>query len=106
MIELTESAANAVRAALAGAGEHAEGLRIVVEAGGCAGLQYRMGLEKDERPGDLVLEQSGIRLYLDALTQRHVPGLVVDFVNGIERSGFVFDNPNAASRCSCGKSFC
>ncbi|WP_370675637.1 HesB/IscA family protein [Pleomorphomonas sp. PLEO] len=106
MIELTESAADAVRTALAGAGERAEGLRIVVEAGGCAGLKYRMGLERDERPGDLVLEQDGIRLYLDALTQRHVGGLVVDFVDGIEQSGFVFDNPNAASRCSCGKSFC
>jgi iron-sulfur cluster assembly accessory protein len=106
MIELTESAADAVRTVLAGAGERAEGLRIIVEAGGCAGLQYRMGLERDERPGDLVLEQAGIRLYLDALTQRHVGGLVVDFVDGVEQSGFVFDNPNAASRCSCGKSFC
>lgn len=106
MIELTDNAVDAVRTALIGAGDRAEGLRIVVEAGGCAGLQYRMGLEKDERPGDLVLEQGGIRLYLDALTQRHVGGLVVDFIDGIEQSGFVFDNPNAASRCSCGKSFC
>lgn len=106
MIELTESAVDAVRSALAGTGGWAEGLRIVVEAGGCAGLKYRMGLEKDERPGDLVLNQDGIRLYLDALTQRHVGGLVVDFVDGIEQSGFVFDNPNAASNCSCGKSFC
>lgn len=106
MIELTESAVDALRAALAGAGRPAEGLRIVVEAGGCAGFQYRMGLERDERPGDLVLEQSGIRLYLDALTRRHADGLVIDFVDGVERTGFVFDNPNAASRCSCGKSFC
>ena len=106
MIELTESAVDAVRTALAGAGGQVEGLRIIVEAGGCAGLQYRMGLERDERPGDLVLEQAGIRLYLDALTQRHIDGLVVDFVDGVEQSGFVFDNPNTASRCSCGKSFC
>ncbi|MBS1165469.1 MAG: iron-sulfur cluster assembly accessory protein [Proteobacteria bacterium] len=106
MIELTESAADAVRTALAGAGERAEGLRIVVESGGCAGLQYRMGLERDERLGDLVLELDGIRLYLDALTQRHVGGLVVDFIEDVGQSGFVFDNPNAASRCSCGKSFC
>ncbi len=106
MIELTESAAAAVRTALAAADQPADGLRIVVEAGGCSGLQYRMGLETEERPGDFVLEQAGIRLYLDALTQRHVPGLVVDFVTGVAQSGFVFDNPNAASRCSCGKSFC
>lgn len=106
MIELTESAADAVRTALAGAAGQAEGLRIIVEAGGCAGLRYRMGLETGERPGDLVVEQGGVRLYLDLLTQRHVDGLVVDFVDGVEQSGFVFDNPNAASRCSCGKSFC
>lgn len=106
MIELTENAVDAVRSALAGSDGRAEGLRIVVESGGCAGLKYRMGLEKGERPGDLVLEQAGVKLYLDALTQRHVGGLVVDFIDGIEQSGFVFDNPNAASRCSCGKSFC
>lgn len=106
MIELTESAVAAVRTALAGTREPAEGLRIVVESGGCAGLRYRMGLEKEERLGDLVLDQAGIKLYVDALTQRHVDGLVVDFITGVEQSGFVFDNPNAASRCSCGKSFC
>jgi iron-sulfur cluster assembly protein len=106
MIELTESAVAAVRTALADASIPADGLRIVVEAGGCAGLQYRMGLETEERAGDLVVEQGGIRLYLDALTQRHVGGLVVDFVDSVGQLGFVFNNPNAASRCSCGKSFC
>ncbi len=106
MIELTENAVSAVRTALAGARDQAEGLRIIVEAGGCAGFKYRMGLEKEERFGDIVLDQSGIKLYVDAMTQRHVDGLVVDFVTGVEQSGFVFDNPNAASRCSCGKSFC
>ncbi len=106
MIELTESAVAAVRTALAGAGQPAEGLRIIVEAGGCAGLKYRMGLETEERLGDIVLDQDGIKLYVDPMTRRHVGGLVVDFITGVEQSGFVFDNPNAATRCACGKSFC
>lgn len=106
MIELTENAVAAVRSALEGADDRAEGLRIIVETGGCAGLKYRMGLETAERIGDLVVDSGGIRLFIDPLTQRHVAGLTVDFVDGLEQSGFVFDNPNAAGRCSCGKSFC
>ena len=106
MIELTETAIAAVRSALEGADNRTEGLRIIVEAGGCAGLRYRMGLETEERIGDLVVDSGGIRLFIDPLTQRHVGGLTVDFVDGLEQSGFVFDNPSAAGRCSCGKSFC
>lgn len=105
MIQLTESAIAAVKTALSRAAVPAEGLRIMVEAGGCAGFKYMMGLEGKERDGDAVIAQDGIKLYLDAGTQPLVSGMTVDFVTGLESSGFVFENPNAASKCSCGKSF-
>ncbi|NKN34784.1 iron-sulfur cluster assembly accessory protein [Agrobacterium sp. a22-2] len=105
MINLTENAVSAVKTALSRAAEPAEGLRIMVEAGGCAGLKYMMGLESVIRDGDAVIETDGVKVYVDAGSQQHVAGMTVDFVTGLESSGFVFNNPNAAEKCACGKSF-
>jgi iron-sulfur cluster assembly accessory protein len=105
MIALTSQAAEAVKSALTRAPEPVEGLRIMVDAGGCAGFKYMMGLEKAAREGDAVVETLGVKLFIDEKSQALVMGMTVDFVSGIEKSGFVFDNPNAAQKCACGKSF-
>ena len=106
MIQLTDTAVAAVKSALARSPQPAEGLRIMVETGGCAGFKYRMGLESRARADDAVVHQDGVTLFVDSDSQPHLSGMTVDFVDGLERSGFVFDNPNAASKCGCGKSFC
>ncbi|MGD0564009.1 MAG: iron-sulfur cluster assembly accessory protein [Roseiarcus sp.] len=105
MIQLTDNAVSAVKTALSRSTQPAEGLRIMVQAGGCAGLKYMMGLEAATRAGDAVIRQDGVTLFVDKESQAHIAGMTVDFVTGLEASGFVFDNPNAASKCSCGKSF-
>ncbi len=105
MIQLTENAVAAVKTALSRAPQPASGLRIMVQTGGCAGFKYLMGLETASREGDVVISQDGVMLFVDESSQAHVSGMTVDFVTGLESSGFVFDNPNAASKCSCGKSF-
>ena len=105
MIQLTESAVNAVRSAIAGAKQPVEGLRIMVEAGGCAGFKYLMGLVADVDPADLVVEHSGVKVFVDNGSVSYLTGTTVDFVIGLEGSGFTFDNPQAKSSCSCGKSF-
>lgn len=105
MIQLTENAVAAVKTALSRAPQPASGLRIMVQTGGCAGFKYLMGLESTSREGDVVIDQDGVMLFVDEGSQAHVSGMTVDFVTGLESSGFVFDNPNASSKCSCGKSF-
>jgi iron-sulfur cluster assembly protein len=105
MIQLTDGALNAVRSAIQGATQPVEGLRIMVEAGGCAGLKYMMGLVSDVNPNDVVVEREGVRVYVDEPSLEHLKGTTVDFVTGLEGAGFTFDNPLATSRCSCGKSF-
>lgn len=105
MIILTENAVSAVKLALSKAVEPAEGLRIMVEAGGCAGFKYMMGLESIEQEGDAVIDADGVKVYVDRRSQPHLAGMTVDFVTGLEASGFVFDNPNAEDKCACGKSF-
>ncbi|MGP6159897.1 MAG: HesB/IscA family protein [Vulcanimicrobiaceae bacterium] len=105
MIHLTETAADAVRAAMAGAPEPVDGLRIVVEAGGCAGFKYMMGLVAEPAPGDVLVEDRGIKVFIDPSSLPSIDGTTIDFVTTLQESGFSFKNPHAASRCECGKSF-
>lgn len=105
MIELTESAVNAVRSAIAAAKQPVEGLRIMVESGGCAGFKYTMGLVSEIDPSDFVVERDGVKVFVDDVSIGHLDGTTVDFVISLAASGFTFDNPQAKSSCSCGKSF-
>lgn len=106
MITLTEQAGNAVRAAMERSGKSAGGLRVMVETGGCAGYKYLIGLDSEPRDDDAVVEAGGVRVFLDPDSQPLLDGLTIGFVESLEGSGFTFDNPNAAAKCGCGKSFC
>lgn len=105
MVHLTESAANAVRSAIAGAPEPMNGLRIMVEAGGCSGFQYKMGLVAEPSPGDLMVEDRGVKVFIEPNSLPSIDGTTIDFVVSLQESGFSFNNPQAKSSCGCGKSF-
>ncbi|WP_025038639.1 HesB/IscA family protein [Bradyrhizobium sp. DOA9] len=105
MINLTDSTVKAVKAAISAAPQPASGLRVSVEAGGCAGFKYMMGLAAEHNPGDTVVERSGVKIFVDSESQEHLNGTTIDLVLTPDGSGFTFDNPNAKSRCSCGSSF-
>ena len=105
MISLTPDAIFAAKTILETTKTPAKGLRILVEAGGCAGFSYKMDLETEPREGDAVVEADGVKIFIDDLSAGHVQGMKVDFVSSLEKSGFVFENPNATSQCGCGKSF-
>jgi iron-sulfur cluster assembly protein len=96
---------NAVRNAISTADKPVSGLRIMVEAGGCAGLKYNMGLVNDAEPEDTVIERDGVRVLIDDKSREFLEGTTIDFVVALEGSGFTFENPNAKSSCGCGKSF-
>ncbi|WP_417711798.1 iron-sulfur cluster assembly accessory protein [Roseibium aggregatum] len=105
MINLTDSALDAVRTAISGAADPVGGLRIMVETGGCAGYKYMMGLVNEAGPDDTVIERDGVKVFVDNMSHQLLNGTTIDFVVALEGSGFTFDNPNANSSCSCGKSF-
>jgi iron-sulfur cluster assembly protein len=105
MIFLTEEAATAVKVAMSRTGNTEGGLRIMVETGGCAGNKYLIGLDAEPRSDDIVFETNGVTLFIDPDSQPVLEGMKVGFVESLEGSGFTFDNPNATSKCSCGKSF-
>ncbi|WFU14731.1 iron-sulfur cluster assembly accessory protein [Bradyrhizobium sp. CB3481] len=105
MIKMTNNAVNAVKHAISTSAQPASGLRITVEAGGCAGFKYMMGLADEPKPDDTVIEHDGVKLFVDNNSHEQLAGTTVDFVVALEGSGFTFENPNSRSSCSCGKSF-
>jgi iron-sulfur cluster assembly accessory protein len=106
-LELTETAAAEVKKFMGseeGLPETA-GLRVRVVPGGCSGFQYSLNIEEDSRQGDYVLDQSGVRLFVDMFSAQYLNGVKIDYVTGVMGSGFTFTNPNATGGCGCGSSF-
>jgi iron-sulfur cluster assembly protein len=106
MITLTDKGAEKVREFL-GAQEAVAptaGLRVGVRGGGCSGFQYALAFD-EERDGDTVFEDRGIRLLVDRPSLPYVSGSVVDFVDGLQGAGFKVENPNVIAACGCGSSF-
>jgi iron-sulfur cluster insertion protein len=81
------------------------GLRVSVVGGGCSGFQYNLSLDDSVREDDIVIEQDGVKLFLDPISQQYVYGTIIDYVNGLHGAGFKFVNPNATRTCGCGSSF-
>ena len=103
-IQLTPAALDRVRQFLA-AEPGALGLRFGVKRTGCSGWGYEVELAHDQRDGDSLSEQEGVRIYVDAASQPMVDGTTIDFVRKGLNHEFVFDNPRAAAECGCGESF-
>lgn len=81
------------------------GLRIGVKGGGCSGLKYTLGFDAEQKEGDTIIEQDGIKLYVDGKSLFYLAGTELDFTSGLNGRGFVFNNPNATKTCGCGESF-
>ena len=104
-VTFTAKAVEMVRAALEQEGLTGHGIRIGVAGGGCSGFQYTMDFENAERDGDTVLDQHGLKLYVDPMSAMYLQGVTVDYVQGLQGAGFKFHNPNAKNTCGCGSSF-
>ncbi len=81
------------------------GLRFGVTRTGCSGWGHVTDLAKDQREGDTVFEQDGVRIYVDAQSLPLVDGTEIDFGKHGLSETFTFKNPNAAAECGCGESF-
>jgi iron-sulfur cluster assembly protein len=104
-LALTDRAVEQIKKLLARDGRDDCGLRIGVADGGCSGFSYKLDFDNHQRPGDTVLHQSGIRVFVDSGSAPYLAGIVIDFVDGLHGGGFKFTNPNATATCGCGTSF-
>jgi iron-sulfur cluster assembly protein len=80
------------------------GLRIGVEGGGCAGMNYILGFDQ-QKDGDQIYYIDGVKVFMHKAHGLYLAGMQIDFQDGLNARGFVFNNPNAASTCGCGTSF-
>ena len=106
MITVTENAVKQLHALLSSpsAKPEADGLRLLVARGGCAGMEYQMKLDA-QAEGDAVFEFGEARVYIDPESQTYLKGCEVDYTDDLTDSGFKINNPNAARSCGCGTSF-
>lgn len=81
------------------------GLRIAVLPGGCSGFKYGLNIEERPLDDDVVLEQEGLRLFVDTFSAQYLQGVTIDYVSGLQGAGFTFNNPNSSGSCGCGSSF-
>ena len=106
VITLTAPAAAKIKELLA---EDPDGescvLRVAVQGGGCSGFEYALGFDAGAEEGDHAFEAHGVRVVVDPFSAPYLQGATVDFLNGLQESGFKIDNPNAAASCGCGHSF-
>ena len=106
VVTLTERAALKIRGLMAEepAGE-AGVLRVAIQGGGCSGFEYALGFDRGAQAGDHELEFHGVKVVVDPFSAPYLQGSTVDFLEGLQESGFKIDNPNVASSCGCGHSF-
>ena len=81
------------------------GLRVGVKGGGCSGLTYQLGFDGEQKENDTVIEKDGLKLYIDGKSLFYLSGTILDYSDGLNGKGFVFNNPNAKKTCGCGESF-
>ncbi|MGV8987455.1 MAG: HesB/IscA family protein [Cypionkella sp.] len=101
-VTLSSTAARQIAGLMATKG--AEGLRIGVKKGGCAGMEYTMDYVTTVNPLDEIVEQDGARVLIAPMAQMFLIGTEIDYEIGLLESGFKFRNPNVAEACGCGES--
>ena len=102
---VTEKAANKISEMLKQHNKIGWGLRIGVVPGGCSGFQYSMGFDEKATETDKVVEEKGVKIFVDEKSLDKLWGCSVDYVESLQGAGFKIENPNASSGCGCGKSF-
>ena len=106
LIALTDLAVQRFRSVMAQEKLGADyGVRIAVASGGCSGMSYSMSFENQARPDDTVIEQDGLRIFVDEQSSPYLQGVTIDYVVGLHKEGFKFLNPKATRTCGCGESF-
>jgi iron-sulfur cluster assembly accessory protein len=111
-VAITETAASKVvqlleRELAASPDEHSGkeyALRVAVQPGGCAGLRYALYFDDRKMDDDVVSKVGGVEVRVDKMSAPYLRGAEIDYVDGLQQSGFAINNPNAKGSCACGDS--
>ena len=103
-VRLSDAAAARIREIVDSAGGKYQGVRVGVTNGGCAGMSYTMDYAEDVKPLDEVVEDKGVKIFIDPKAILFLIGTEMDFVREKLGARFVFNNPNQTAACGCGES--
>jgi iron-sulfur cluster assembly protein len=103
-VKLTEIAAARLGEIMAKADGQYQGVRVGVTNGGCAGMSYTMEYASEAKPFEEVMEDKGVKIFIDPKAILFLIGTELDFVQEKLGARFVFNNPNQTSACGCGES--
>jgi iron-sulfur cluster assembly protein len=104
-ISISKEAADHVSSFASQAGKPDGNLRVGVKGGGCSGLTYVLDLVDEPREDDKLIEEHGMKLFVDRKSYVFLAGTILEYSGGLNGKGFVFNNPNAKTTCGCGTSF-
>ena len=104
-ITLTDGAASKIKEIMSKDENRSLGVRVGVKSGGCAGMSYIMEYAKEVNPNDEVIEEKGVKVFIDAGAIMYLLGTEMDYKKEEFSSNFIFKNPNETERCGCGESF-
>ena len=105
VITLSDTAATRIKEIMLKDEKNSLGVRVGVKSGGCAGMSYIMEYAKEINPNDEVIEDKGVKVFIDAGAIMYLLGTEMDYKKEEFSSTFVFKNPNETERCGCGESF-
>ena len=103
-VKLSDAAALRLAAIMEGAEGKYQGVRVGVTNGGCAGMSYTMEYADAAKPFEEVMEDKGVKVFIDPKAILFLIGTELDFVQEKLGARFVFNNPNQTSACGCGES--
>ena len=104
-ITLSNSAAIRIKEIMSKDEKNSLGVRVGVKSGGCAGMSYIMEYAKEINPNDEVIEDKGVKVFIDPGAIMYLLGTEMDYKKEQFSSSFIFKNPNETERCGCGESF-
>lgn len=104
-LELTDNAANKVRQLRDSEGNQDLMLRVYVTGGGCSGFSYGFNFAENMNEDDAEFINGDVKMLVDSLSYQYLVGSKVDYIEGLEGSRFIVENPNATTTCGCGSSF-
>ena len=105
IITLSDNAAQRIKEIMSKAESNAVGVRVGVKSGGCAGMSYIMEYTKEINPNDEIIEEKGVKLFVDPGAIMYLLGTEMDYKKEEFSASFVCKNPNETERCGCGESF-
>jgi len=105
VITLSDNAASRIKDIMSNDETKSLGVRVGVKSGGCAGMSYIMEYAKEINPNDEVIEDKGVKVFIDPGAVMYLLGTEMDYKKEQFSSSFIFKNPNETERCGCGESF-